>query len=132
MVSRQTVLVVEDDPDLLRFAQVTLRLAGYRVVTASDGEQALVAARKARPALVLLDLRLPVLDGWQVLDRMAADPELSTIPVLIVTATADGLSQARSEAGSVVGYLVKPLSADALLAGVEKATAKPAGGAPPG
>ena len=48
MNSRQTVLLVEDDPDLLRFAQVTLRLAGYRVVTASDGEQALAVARKAR------------------------------------------------------------------------------------
>ncbi len=130
MGGRQTVLLVEDDPDLMRFAQVTLRLAGYRVVTASDGEQALVAARKARPTLMLLDLRLPVLDGWQVLDRMAADPGLRTIPVLIVTATAEGLSRRSVEASSVVGYLVKPLSADALLAGVESAAAGPAGGAP--
>jgi CheY-like chemotaxis protein len=73
-----------------------------------------------------------VLDGWQVLDQMAADPGLRTIPVLIVTATADGLSRHGAEASSVVGYLVKPLSADTLLASVEGATARPEGGAPPG
>ena len=131
MASRQTVLLVEDDPDLLRFAQVTLRLAGYRVVTASDGEQALSAARRSRPALMLLDLRLPVLDGWQVLDAMADDPVLRAVPVLIVTATADTSGEPRALAAGVVGYLLKPLSADALLAAVERATAGVAGGAPP-
>ncbi len=123
MPSRQTVLLVEDDPDLLRFAQVTLRLAGYRVITATDGEQALAAARKTRPTLMVLDLRLPVLDGWQVLDVMAEDPVLSRIRVLVVTATVAGMGAPRALGGAVVGYLVKPVSADTLVAAVQRATA---------
>src|SRR5215208_7702585 len=88
MSTRQTILLVEDDPDLLRFADVTLRLGGYRVYTATDGLSALSAARKVRPAMMLLDLRLPGLDGWQVLKVMSEDPVLRDLPVIVVTATA--------------------------------------------
>ena len=93
MSTRQTVLLVEDDPDLLRFADVTLRLGGYRVVTATDGLSALNAARKVRPAVMLLDLRLPGLDGWQVLEVMGQDPVLRNLPVIVVTATTDAGSR---------------------------------------
>lgn len=120
MSTRQTVLLVEDDPDLLRFADVTLRLGGYRVVTAADGLSALSAARKVRPAMMLLDLRLPGLDGWQVLEVMGQDPVLRKLPVIVVTATADAGSRPLTEAAGVAEYLVKPLSADALLAAVER------------
>ena len=120
MSNRQTILLVEDDPDLLRFADVTLRLGGYRVYTATDGLSALSAARKVRPAIMLLDLRLPGLDGWQVLAVMAEDPVLRDLPVIVVTATADAGSRPLTEAAGVTEYLVKPLSADALLAAVER------------
>ena len=129
MSTRQTVLLVGDDPDLLRFADVTLRLGGYRVVTATDGLGALAAARKVRPAMMLLDLRLPGLDGWQVLEVMGQDPDLRDLPVIVVTATADVGSRPMTGAAGVTEYLVKPLSADALLAAVERVISQPRGGA---
>src|SRR5207253_1624988 len=74
MSRRTTVLLVEDDPDLLHGVRLTLRVGHYRVVTASDGEAALSLAQRARPDLVLLDLRLPRLDGWQVMAALQAMP----------------------------------------------------------
>jgi CheY-like chemotaxis protein len=121
MSARSTVLLVEDDPDLLRFAQVTLRLGGYRAVTATDGQTALALARKASPQLMVLDLRLPELDGWQVLAALRAEPKTARLPVLVLTASAGPADQERALAAGVVDYLVKPVSADALLAAVERA-----------
>jgi CheY-like chemotaxis protein len=115
------VLLAEDDPDLLRFAEVTLRLGGYRVLAAADGEAALALVRRARPDVVLLDLRLPGLDGWELLERLRSDAALEHVPVVVVTASADPSERERGNAARVVDFLVKPLSADALLAAVERA-----------
>jgi DNA-binding response OmpR family regulator len=121
MSPRSTVLLVEDDPDLLRFAQVTLRLGGYRPLTATDGHTALALALQARPRLMVLDLRLPELDGWQVLESLRAMPETAALPVLMLTASAGPSDRDRALAAGVTDYLVKPVSADALLAAVERA-----------
>jgi CheY-like chemotaxis protein len=119
--ARRTVLLAEDDPDLLRFAEVTLRLGGYRVLAAADGESALALVRRARPDVVLLDLRLPGLDGWELLERLRSDAALERVPVVVVTASADPSERERASAARVVEFLVKPLSADTLLAAVERA-----------
>ena len=124
MSPRPTVLLVEDDPDLLRFAQVTLRLGGYRPVTASDGVQALTLARKRPPDLVLLDLRLPGLDGWEVLAALRDEPALRTVPVVLLTATINAVAAERALDARVADYLVKPVSADDLLDAVERALAR--------
>jgi CheY-like chemotaxis protein len=124
MPQRPTVLIVEDDPDLMRFAQLTLRLGGYRVLSAVDGEAALDLVRKRQPALVVLDLRLPVLDGWQVLEIVTHDAGLHTIPVLIVTASVDGLSKPKALAMGAADCLLKPVSADALLDAVGRILAE--------
>jgi two-component system KDP operon response regulator KdpE len=125
MSRRPTVLLVEDDPDLLRFAHVTLRLGGYHVLTATDGEAALSTARRGRPAAIVLDLRLPVLDGWQVLESLSEDPGLSGIPVVVITATADVWGRPRALEAGVADYLVKPVSADDLLGALERVLAGP-------
>jgi CheY-like chemotaxis protein len=124
MPQRPTVLIVEDDPDLMRFAQLTLRLGGYRVLSAVDGEAALDLIRKRHPALVVLDLRLPVLDGWQVLEVVTHDAGLHTIPVLIVTASVDGFSKPKALAMGAADCLLKPVSADALLDAVGRVLAE--------
>ena len=121
MSRRPTVLLVEDDPDLLRFATVTLRLGGYRPLAATDGEEAVAVARRAHPDLVVLDLRLPRLDGWQVLAVLRADPAVRGTPVVLLTASAGLRGRERALAAGVAEYVVKPVSADDLLAVVERA-----------
>lgn len=123
MNRRQTVLLVEDDPELVRFAQVSLRMEGYRVLLAGDGERAMELARKRRPDLVVLDLRLPLADGWQVLAFIQGDPALEATPVVVLTATAGPRERERALAAGVADYLVKPVSADELLDAVARALA---------
>ena len=130
MSARNTVLLVEDDPDLLRFAQVTLRLGGYRALIANDGVTGLALARKARPQLILLDLRLPGMDGWQVLRGLREAPGLAAVPVVMLTASAGTDDRDRALQAGAVDYLVKPVSADDLLAAVARALDDGGAGAP--
>jgi DNA-binding response OmpR family regulator len=88
------VLVVEDDPDLLEIESAILRDAGYRVVEASDGFEALEAAERERPALVLLDMRMPRMNGWEFAREFRARHG-SGCPIVVVTAAEDARARAR-------------------------------------
>jgi len=112
--SRATILIIEDEDDIRTFASRVLELEGYRVLQADDGDEGLRLARGNQVALVLLDLRLPGRDGWAVLSQMKDDPELSSIPVVVFTASAGVPQQSRALAGGAADYLVKPLSATSL------------------
>lgn len=112
--SRATILIIEDEDDIRTFASRVLELEGYRVLQAGDGDEGLRLARGNQVALVLLDLRLPGRDGWAVLSQMKDDPELSSIPVVVFTASAGVPQQSRALAGGAADYLVKPLSATSL------------------
>jgi chemosensory pili system protein ChpA (sensor histidine kinase/response regulator) len=114
------VLIVEDDPDLLRFAEVALGMDGYAVQVATDGEQAMAMVRARRPDLVVLDLRLPLADGWQVLSFLQSDAVQPAVPVVVLTATAGPRERDRALAAGVADYLVKPVSADKLLDAVAR------------
>jgi len=81
-----TVLVADDDPDIIRFVEVNLRLEGFQVETARDGAQALDKALDLQPALVLLDVRMPIIDGFAVCERLRADDRGAAIPVILLTA----------------------------------------------
>lgn len=109
-----SILVIEDDEDVRGFACRVLEMEGYRVLQARDGVQGLRLARRNRVSLVLLDLRLPSVDGWAVLDRLREDPALSSVPVVVFTASAAGSRRHQALASGVVEYLVKPLSATGL------------------
>jgi CheY-like chemotaxis protein len=82
-----TVLVADDDTDILRFVEINLRLEGFQVVTARDGPEALAKAVAIRPDLVLLDVRMPGMDGYTLCARVRADARLAAVPVVIVTAS---------------------------------------------
>ena len=84
----ETVLVVDDDPDVARFVEVNLRSAGYDVSVASDGEQAVERALELRPDLVLLDVMMPKLDGFEVAQRLRRDPRTSSTSIIMLTAKA--------------------------------------------
>lgn len=111
---RKKVLVVEDDTDVRSFASRVLELEGYRVLQAEDGDEGLKLARKIQIDLVLLDLRLPGLDGWSVLEQLKSEPKLASVPVVVFTATAAVSQQTRALAVGADDYLVKPLSAGSL------------------
>ncbi len=102
----QFVLVVDDDPNALELLSRTLQGAGVRVVTASDGREALELAKKLRPFAITLDVLMPGMDGWEVLRELKADPETENIPVIMVTMTDD------AELGYALGateFLTKPV-----------------------
>ena len=123
MSPRPTVLLVEDDPDLLRLADTILRLEGYQPLTATDGEAAVALARRQRPDLIVLDLWLPRLDGWGVLDALQQDAALATVPVILVTASHEPSDRERARAARVARYVNKPVTADDLLDAVGAALA---------
>ena len=112
-----TILIVEDDPAFARILAELIRRRGYRVLAAGDGETGLRLVREYRPTGVLLDVMLPGMDGWAVIDRMKADPALSNIPVHFISATEDA---ARGLEAGAIGFLTKPVSKAALLSAFDR------------
>jgi CheY-like chemotaxis protein len=111
-VKEQVVVCLEDDRDLARLIQVTLRPWTRAFYTAYDGIHGLDLIRQERPDLVLLDLNLPGLNGVEVFDRLQADPELCHIPVIVLSANQreTSASRARYPLERVAAYLTKPFS----------------------
>jgi DNA-binding response OmpR family regulator len=130
MQQPRSILIVEDDPDLLRFAEVALSMDGYDVRVATDGEQAMALVRARRPDLVVLDLLLPLANGWQVLSFLQSDAMRPEVPVVVLTATAGPRERDRALAAGVADYLIKPVSADKLLDAVARALGRPRPGDP--
>ena len=119
------VLVVDDEPDIVLFAQVNLELNGHEVRTAADGEEALAAVEAERPDALILDVMMPLLDGWAVLERLKAHPrpEIRTIPVVMLTALDTDHDQARGGIEGAVRYLTKPLTPDDLVTALDEVLA---------
>jgi two-component system chemotaxis response regulator CheY len=112
-----SVLVVDDDPGIRDLFAAVLADEGHAVNTAADGHRALELAERERPCLIVLDLMMPVMDGWEVAERLHADRELSKIPVVVVSAFFPETPDA-AEFGAVA-CLPKPLEIDELLDVVE-------------
>ena len=110
----QTVLVVDDMSDNLILISLSLQDMGYRVVTATNGADALNVAKLARPDLILMDIAMPQQDGLAATRRIREEAELQTVPVVALTAfDTDGFRQAAFDAG-FNGYLTKPIDFDRL------------------
>ena len=112
-----TVLVVDDEPDILLLHRLNLEAAGHNVVLAADGLTALGRIADERPDAVILDVMMPVLDGWSVLARLQADPD--SPPVLVVSAKSSPGDIARARRLGAADFLPKPYNADDLLRRVE-------------
>jgi DNA-binding response OmpR family regulator len=129
--SNAAVLVVEDEADIRETLRDILEMEGYRVRCAENGQEALTVLSEMRPKLILLDLMMPVMSGYELLQRLRESSDLSTIPVTVVSAIAD------RSAVHDAPILQKPLDLDALLNVVDAqcgacrkeptATADPAG-----
>jgi two-component system cell cycle response regulator DivK len=102
------ILVVEDDADNRRIVTKVLTVEGYSVVEATDGNEALAKARSERPDLILMDLALPNMDGWEATRRIKADAELRHIPVVALTAFAMRGDEEQARAAGCDDYIAKP------------------------
>ncbi len=114
------ILVVEDNAKNMGLLRDVLRATGYRTLEASTGGQALTLATEHGPALVLMDIRLPDMDGVEALSRLRMDGRTASIPVLAVTAQAMKGDRERFNDAGFDGYLSKPVDIDELLAAVER------------
>ncbi len=115
-----TILIIEDDTNLLQFATWVLELEGYYALQAQDGNEGLRLARESQVVLVLLDLRLPGLDGWSVLKEIKSSPELAALPVIVFSASAGALQLKRALRMGATDYLTKPISAPDLAEAVNR------------
>ncbi len=112
------ILSVDDDRDILEIVRLTLATAGYEVITAQNGADALRLALKNQPSLVLLDAMMPGMDGYKVATEMLALPDLQKTPIVFLTALTGELDRQKAFSAGAVDYVTKPFSGDTLLATV--------------
>src|SRR3989338_7072580 len=101
------VLLVEDDNNLREIFEMRLQAEGYSTVTASDGEEALVVALKEKPDLIIADIMMPKMSGFEMLETLRATPDMNKVKVIMMTALGQAEDRTRGEALGVVKYLVK-------------------------
>jgi diguanylate cyclase (GGDEF)-like protein len=118
---RETVLVADDDEDIVRFVEVNLRLEGFDVATAVDGEQALQLACDLMPDLVLLDVMMPKIDGFEVCQRLRSDPRTKHISVIMLTAKSLSADKVVGLTAGADDYMIKPFDPIELVARVKSA-----------
>lgn len=104
------ILVIEDSPTSRALADYLLDAAGYQVLMASDGEAGIAVARLGHPDLVLCDINLPTIDGYDVLRIFAGEPDLSSIPILAYTAADELEERERIFAAGFAGFVAKPIT----------------------
>src|SRR5438270_13446464 len=114
------ILVVEDQEDNRQILRDLLANAGYEMLEAEDGQQALVSIAKQRPDLILMDIQLPVLDGYEATRRIKADPDLKNIPIIVVTSYALSGDDGKAHAAGCDAYVTKPYSPRQLLAKIKE------------
>jgi CheY-like chemotaxis protein len=123
-----SVLVVEDDPDARELLRTALTIEGYDVRTAKNGLEALASLRQQRACIILLDIMMPVMDGWTFRREQVADPVLASIPVLCITAVFDPEDVSRQLG---LRCIRKPYRLDEVFGEVQAACGGNAGGGPP-
>ena len=114
------ILVVEDEEDNRKIVRDLLTNAGFEMIEAEDGEKGVAAAIRERPDLILMDMQLPVLDGYEATRRIKARPELKSVPIIAVTSYALREDENKVIAAGCDGYVPKPFSPRALLAKIKE------------
>lgn len=117
---RQYILVVDDDQSALRMIEDMLKIHSHRVVIARNGQDAIKLAKAEKPGLIFMDLRLPILDGYETTKQLRRVPELSTIPIIALTASVDRESIQRCLEAGCTAHLAKPVQSSELLDAVKK------------
>jgi len=117
-MSNELILIVEDNPKNLKLVRDTLQVKGYQTIEAETGEEGVRLAHERQPALVLMDIQLPGINGVEALKRLRADPVTSSTPVIAITASVMTQDRTRIMAAGFDGFQGKPISVRELLATV--------------
>ena len=125
--AKRTVVCIEDEPEMVDLIKLILGRRGFELTGAMGGREGLEVVRRVKPDLVLLDLMMPDIDGWEVYQQMKADEELKHIPVIVVTAKAQSIDKVLGlHIAKVDDYVTKPFGPQELLQSVEKVLGKAA------
>ena len=116
----KTILVVDDERHIVRLVQVNLERAGYEVTTAYDGVEAIEAVQSELPDMIILDVMMPRMDGFEALKKLRADDKTKDIPVIMLTAKAQDADIFKGWSSGVDSYLTKPFNPRELLAFVDR------------
>ena len=116
--SKYTVLVVDDIPVNIMLLKTMLRRTNVRILTATNGGEAIETVRNSKPELVLLDIQMPVMNGWEVLSTIKNDPELKNTAIIVVSAYTSPEDVEKSMELGASGFIKKPVIMDLLLASV--------------
>ena len=122
--SRPRVVIADDDPDIRRLVEMTVTNAGCDVTVASDGEEALERVRASKPDLVILDVLMPRMDGWEVARALKSDPATREVPVMFLTSRGQEHDVLEGFDSGAVDYMVKPFSPRELQVRVRAVLAK--------
>ena len=125
MAERQRILLVEDNADNVLIYTTVLEFAGFEVLSATDGPGGLAMARAERPDLILMDVAIPGIDGWEVTRTLKADPSTSPIPVVMLTAHALAADRVHAFAEGADGYISKPADPMAVVNAIRSKLADP-------
>jgi len=125
MKNKAKILIVDDDPDFVETTRLVLESKPYEVITAQDGNEGIAKAKQEKPDLIILDIIMPVKDGFNAAEELKKDAELSKIPVIMLTSFAENvgsttLSRSQGLALDTEDYVDKPVEPDDLLKRVEK------------
>lgn len=118
-MSKREILIVEDNPQTVKLVKFILEKSKYSTISAKDGEEGLQMARERKPDLIILDLMLPGIDGYQVCEALKAEPNTKEIPVIVLTALDTGVDFEKALEKKADWYITKPFEAQHLLKRVD-------------
>ena len=125
MADKRRILLVDDDREIVRGVSVRLRAAGYDIVTASNGQAGLAAAQAEPPDAIIVDLRMPIMDGFTLMTRLRECPETAAIPIIVLSANAVEKARRQALELGAAFFLEKPYEPAKLIAAVDAVVKEP-------
>ena len=113
------ILIVDDEPDIVQTLQDRLEMNGYHIITACNGKEGFEKTLQEKPDIILLDVIMPVMDGFEMLEALRKHPEVGDCPVIMVTARSQTQDITQAKGGGVEDYIVKPFNLSELLEKIE-------------